>query len=572
GHTVAPGLPLPGTRTGFPATLAAIGIPSADAFVFGLLWFLIAVALVVIAVVGVKILLEAFVSIKWIKEDRLAYFRSYWVGFLGHVLLRALIIGFFMLATLAIFQFTIPASVGPLAVTVIVFLFVVMGVISLTAYGVWYRTRRGTFSIVKDRAVFYRSRWLAMPIWESRLKEHNLEIRRFLSIPCYRLRHDDHDDEYPTVHLDQPYVKRFAWLTARFRRTRWWFLAYYVPYLFVRAAFLGGAGSAPLVQVYGVLVLDIANFAVTVIMRPFEGTRNTAMGVWILSICKILSTGISIAFLPRLQVNRIITTVLGVIIIVIQGFTIIALLILIIPSALSSRLSLLRNQEEFAPRWLDLVRIRYFDKMQTKAQDRWTPPKGTVTKKKERNEPTLPEPHFAVTGVRRGEMLEDDLDDSTIYDSQQSLHERNSKQSLTSPPRGRSSQAGGIRSRLSSGSLPRTGRVSRISWSSREFVDPALLERPDSTLAKRLSGITFTITPDDGSSMTTKDNSSVSGESSISHVRPQASFRSFRSQSTTRASSINEGGASTPTPTREAFSFPALSRPSTLPEAAEPDE
>ncbi|KAK0669545.1 putative flavin carrier protein 2 precursor [Cercophora samala] len=571
GDPVAPGLPLPGTWTGFPATLAAIGIPATDAFVYGLLWFLIAVALLVLAVVGVKILFEGLAFAGLVKEDRLAYFRSYWVGFLGHAMLRALVIGFFMLMTLAIFQFTIRVSVGAITVAAVVFFLVLVGITSLVAYGIWCRTRQGTFSIVKDRAVFYRSKWRILPILETRIKEHRLNINPVFSIPLYRLRHDDHDDDYPTVHLDQPYVKRFAWFTARYRRTRWWFFAYYLAYLFARAAFLGGAGSVPSVQVYGVLALDIVNFAVSVILKPFEGTRNTVMGVWILSLCKILTTGISIAFLPQLNVNRIITTVLGVVIIVIQGFTIISLIILIILSALSSRLSLLRNQEEFGPRWLDKVRIRYFEKMQTKAQDKWKPPRR-LTPKGEIKEPTPPsEPHFSVTGVRRGSKIEDDFDDSTVYDSQQSLREKGSDQSLTGQPRDRHSQTGSIRSRLSTGSLPRTGRASRMSWSSRECVDPALLERPDSTLAKRLSGITFTITPDDGSSMMVRDNASMSGESTISHVRPQASYRSFRSQSTSRASSIHEK-ATTPTPTRETFGFPALNRPSTLPEAAEPDE
>ncbi|KAK4660587.1 hypothetical protein QC762_120360 [Podospora pseudocomata] len=572
GDPVAPGLPLPGTWSGFPATLAAIGIPAADAFVFGLLWFLIAVALVMFAVIGVKILFEGLAKARLVKEDRLAYFRSYWVGFLGHALLRTLVIGFFMLMTLAIFQFKIRGSVGAIAVAAVVFFVVLMGVTSLVAYGVWCRTRHGTFTITKDRAVFYRSTWRVSIILETRIKEHNLEVKPILSIPVYRLRHNNHDDDYPTVHLDQLYVKRFAWLTARYRRTRWWFFAYYITYSFVRAAFIGGAGDVPLVQVYGVLALDIVNLAISAISKPFEGTRNTAMGVWILGLCKILTTGISIAFLPQLKVNRIITTALGVIIIVIQGFTTVALIILIILSALSSRLSLLRNQEEFTPRWLDKVRIRYFEKMQTKAQDRWKPPRGLVSKDDEIKGPTTPpSPHFSVTGVRRGSKIEDDFDGSTVYNSQQSLREKGSDQSLTEQPRGRHSQAGSARSWLSTGSLPRTGRASRMSWSSRECADPALLERPDSTLAKRLSGITFTVTPDDGSSMMTRDNARVSGESTTSHVRPQASYRSFRSQSTSRASSIHEK-ASTPTPTRETFGLPALTRPSTLPEAAEPDE
>ena len=65
-------------------------------------------------------------------------------------------------------------------------------------------------------------------------------------------------------------------------------------------------------------------------VNPYEGQRNTAAAVWILGLVKIATTGLSIAFLPELALNRMVATAIGVIIIVLQALLVIAVLILII--------------------------------------------------------------------------------------------------------------------------------------------------------------------------------------------------------------------------------------------------
>ncbi|KAK4232327.1 putative flavin carrier protein 2 precursor [Podospora fimiseda] len=521
GNPVEPGMPLPGTWPGFPGTLSGIHVPVADACLIGLIWFLIAVALVWVFILGPKILLEALAVIKWIQEERLSYFRSHWVGFIGQSLMRTIIIGFLPIMTLTIFQFSVKNTVGPVAVAAVVFFLMLMGLIAVVGYGCRSRIRNGKFSITKDRAMFYRTKIFLVPVWESNLKEHEVEIKSVFSMPFYRIRHTYHD--HPEAHMDHDFIKKFGWMSARYRRTRWWFLAYYLGYLFIRAAFLGGGRASPLAQIYGLLVLDIVNFFVMTILNPFESARNTAMGLYILNICRISTTGISIAFLPGFAVDRIITTALGIIIMVIHVFVVIALLILITLGALSARLSLLRNREEFSPHWLDKIRIRWFERMDERARDSWKPPRSHVKKLKEEELALPPQPYFSVATIRRSPKIEDeDEDNQTICDNDDSSSSSSSVvNDLESAQVKRCGRTVSIKSarRVSAGSLPRTGRQSRIFWSSREFGDP-LLDRPGSQLAKRLSGINF-----DTCSIVTS-NTSMTTKAGL--IKPQSSLQTMR--------------------------------------------
>ncbi|KAL2134204.1 hypothetical protein VTI74DRAFT_769 [Chaetomium olivicolor] len=557
GNPVDAGLPLPGTGFGFSEVLAVRHIPIDDAFLVALIWLLIAVGLVILGIVGLKMSLECLGRAKKIKEDRLAYFRSHWAGYLGHAMLRTLAIAFFMLMTFAMLQLNIRVTVGPVAVATIVFILLVIGGIVLVASGCRARLRDGKTEIRSDRIVFYRTKILGpLPgiatAWESTLNEHEAEVQPLFSIPFFRIRHINHDPDRDTVHLDQSFVKRFGWLTARYRRRRWWFLAYHVAYLICRAAFLGGGLHSPRVQVYGVLVADIVNFAIAVLLNPFEGSRNTAMAVWMLSICKIVTAGVSVAYLPEFKIDRINAAKLGGVIIVLQGLTVIALLILIAISSYSSWMSLTRNRPVFDPDWLEPVRIRYFEDMEKKAADRGKfepePPK-----------PVTPPPHFSVVSIQRRPKIEDeDSDLNAVHEQYESHDDASTTTELpTAGDPNRHSRTSSIGPRLSTGSLPRAARPYRASWSSRDFGDAAL-SRPDSVLTQRLSGVTYVVVTDCDASNT----------SSTALVRPQSSLWSLNTPSVSRASSPSLGR-----PSRESVTHADGRRPPTaLPEAPEPQE
>ncbi|KAK3311428.1 uncharacterized protein B0T15DRAFT_490044 [Chaetomium strumarium] len=554
GTAVAPGVPLPGNWSGFPGTLSAVNVAIADAFMVGLVWLLIALALVLLAMGALKFSLEGLARSKRIQGDRLSCFRSHWIGYLGHALVRALLSSFFMLMTLAMLQFTIRISVGAVAVATVVFILAVIGLASLVATGCRARTRDVNLKVQSDSiVVYYKTVLRILPLvltdWESTLREHELEVRPLCSIPFFRIRCQHTDPDRQNIHLDQSFVKRFGWLSARYRRTRWWYMAYYVAYLFCRAALIGGGWRNPHAQVYGLLAVDVLNFCISAILSPFEGARNTVMAVWVLGICKIITTAVSTAFLPESNLDRTRAAALGVVIIVFQGLTVAALLVLILLSTVSSWMSLTRNREEIDPDWLEPVRVRYFLKMEKKARDRRF------------DEETLdsppPTPHFSVVEVRRKPKIEDEDEDQggaavgVVHEPEQNPDDSAGDDQPSMRGRARHSHASSVSHRLSTGSLPRAARPYRASWSSRDFGD-ASLSRPESVLSQRLSGITCIVTDCD-----------ASNASATPSVKPQSSMWSLNTPSASRASSPGPGRLS-----RESVRRP----PTALPEAPEPQD
>lgn len=531
GDPVQLGLPIPGTWFGFSGTLSMVNIPAADAVLVGLTWIMIAIVLAGVAVVALKGFLELLALTKMMKADSLPYFRSHWIGFTVLALQRTFLVAFFAVMTLTMYQFTYGGSGDATVIAGVSFAVVLVGITVLVALGIHSRTKSGRFECGTEELIFHRGKVLGYfpglsPTWARTLKENESEVQPVFTISLFRIRHVDNDPERPSVHEDQPYVKTWGWMTARYRRTRWWFTAFYVPYLFARAAFIGGGAQNVYAQIYGLLVLDIVSFALMVIINPFEGARNTAMGIWILSICKIFTTGLSIAFLPEFELNRIIVTAFGIIIIVIQGFTVVALLILIGLGLISTWMSVARNKERFFDE-LEWARVRYFENMERRAPD---VPQPKQDKNKKDEEPAAPvEPSFEVATVWRMSKIIDEemagmggldsvkevrnstsIEELSIGESDDTLHvleeipENDSTDSLDKPaPAGPalnapSSSHPGSRSvsacstaRYSTGSAPRNSRVYRNSRSSLNgnHLDPArFTDRPESGVSNhRLS-------------------------------------------------------------------------------------
>ncbi|KAL2198758.1 hypothetical protein P885DRAFT_76361 [Corynascus similis CBS 632.67] len=581
GNAVAPGLPVPGNWSGFPGTLSILNIPVADAFMVGLVWLLIAIGLIALAIAVFKAVLEGLVAGRKIKPDRLGYFRTHWTGYLGNAMLRTIAAAFFMLMTLAMLQLTIRMTVGPVAVATVVFILVLIGVVALVASGCKTRTRDGRFSVSPDRLICFRKDVSGIfPgigfVRKSTVETHALDIRAVFGVPFFKIRHSNNDSDRPNVHLDEPFIKRFGWLTARYRRTRWWFLAYHIGYLFCRAAFLGGSWQTPRIQMYGVLVADIVNFVVAVILSPFEGARNTAMGVWILGICKIVTTGVSTAYLPGSDIGRSKATVLGIVIIAIQVLMVAALFVLVILSTISSYLSMMRNREEMDPDWLEPMRVRYFTKMERTARDvRFDNEAG----------PPPPTPRFSVLSIQRRPKIEDEDEDMNpaLYGPEHH-HQQMSDDNSVDDPQLRAchdnyGRAGSVSPRLSTGSLPRAARPYRVSWSSREVgeLSAASPSRPDSIVTKRLSGVTCVVVTDHSDSLSPSTDAASWADLEAAAVASAGSLQggTHTPLSVSRSSSPSVGGRrSSREIARVGCSGQGDGRrpPTALPEAPEPQE
>jgi hypothetical protein len=470
GVPVQPGLPLPGNWSGFAGELSLVDVPAADAFLTGFLWFLILIAILIGATTAFKWTLEGLSSMKWISHDRLALFRSHWLGFLGLIILRSCFIAFFMMMTLTLYQFSYGGKAGPIAIAVIVFLIFFFGAIGLATYACFYRMKFGKYESSPDRVHFQRKKVMKFIPWYHAVRESSMEdedkAKSAGSISFFKIKFVDNDSELQSVHENDHFTKRFGWLSARYRRSRWWFFAFWVVYQFVRACFIGGARASPTAQVIGIFVWELIAFITIVLINPFEGARNTALAVYMLGISKVATAGLSIAFLTQLNVPRIPTTIIGVIIIVIQGFLVLGLLVLIVLGAISSYMSITRNREEFRPHRLEKIRMKYFGHLEQKEKDLPPPPPPVPEEPKE--------PYFQVRTVRRAPKIEDE--DVDFVPEMNDFNPNASQYSLSGPGPSANrmsranSLANSMRSHVSGyGNVPYGARVHRASWSSRDF-------------------------------------------------------------------------------------------------------
>ncbi|KAF2116729.1 hypothetical protein BDV96DRAFT_598589 [Lophiotrema nucula] len=468
GSPVKPGLPLPGNYSGFAGTLAQENIAASNAFMTGFLWFLILVVIVAFSVVAFKFILEGLSKIKWIKNERLTYFRAHYLGFTALAVLRSLFIGFFMMIFLSIFQFTYLASAGPVAVAVIVFLIFLLGVGGLSYYACFYRIKYGKYVSEPDRLNVEKRKILKVIPWygfSKASKEPRSEDKAYAgTLRWWTIRSAAETEK--AIHDDEDYTKKFGWLASRFRRTRWWFFVVWLAYEFLRACFLAGASGSPMTQVFGLLAVEFIAFVGIIVLRPFEGQRLNILVVYLLGFSKVATVALSAAFDTRFNLPRIPTTAIGIVIIVIQGILTIVVLIAIIVGAISSYMSIMRNREnvDFKPKkWIN-IREKYYKHIDEKEKDVPRPPTPPPPR------PVTPKgPYFSVNSFKRYPKIEDE-DKEFVAEinpnaSEMSL-EAADRDSVGPMGRGR---AASIRSTTSYSSLPYGARVHRASWSSRDF-------------------------------------------------------------------------------------------------------
>ena len=473
GSSVKPGLPIPGNFSGFAGTLAEEGIPASNAFMTGFLWFIILIVLMVAAVIAVKWIIEGLNRVGLVRTDRLAHFRAHWLAYAGLAALRTCFIGFFMMIFLPLFQFTYKGSAGPTAIASIFFLIFFVGMLGIAGYSLHYRLRYGHCEIVPDRIHIEKEKDLGPLLWyglglESHRSEKAEQKVSIGSFPCRRLRYIDDMTGRSEVHHDEEYIKKFGWLASRFRRTRWWFFALWLVYEFIRACFYGGAAGHPMTQVFGLLVVEIIGLVVIVTLRPFEGARLNALMVYLLGFSKVATVALSAAFDVHFNLPRITTTAIGIVIIVIQGILTIILLIAIVLGAISSYMSVTRNNEDFRPRKWEDIRQRYFRHLEKAATD--LPPIPPPPPEEPKG------PYFNVASVRRNPKIEDEDKDyaGSIYDhigSRVSI-----ANPVSTPHTARASRANSLHSQLDRvgsphSNVPFGARVHRTSWSTREFAE-----------------------------------------------------------------------------------------------------
>ena len=502
GHPVGSGLPLPGNYSGFAGTLAQEDIQASNAFMTGFLWLLILLALLVGSVVIFKFVLEGLARIKMVKQDRFIFFRSHWLGYSASVALRTCYLAFFMIMFLTIFQFTYQSSGGVKAIAAIVFVVFLFGMGGAVTYAILCKQKLDRNDGRSSRTQGERKKLLGKIPWfghtkiASSVEEVALDVQmraesKSSSGPFWKRQSDlaGGQNGVQSIHDNEEYTKKFGWLAARFRRTRWWFFAACLVYEFLRAIFYAGASGYALAQVFGLLIIEFFAFILTIWAKPFEGQRLNILVVYCLGFSKVACVALSAAFYVDFNIQRIITTVIGIIIIIIQGVLTIVTLIAIVVGAISSYLSISRNQEDFSPKSWVGMREKYFDHLDRAVNDVPRLPKPKKQKKKKNalpadvEEPTAP--NFEMKSVRRLAKIEDEDVD---FASEMRMDPAASRPSLDDPAQqmpirpvsaiegptqagsvsGRRSRAASVQS-TNQGPLPYGARAHRPSWSTRDF-------------------------------------------------------------------------------------------------------
>jgi hypothetical protein len=478
GRPVKPGLPIPGNFSGFAGTLAQEKIPASNAFMTCLLWSLTLIAAVIVFTVAFKISLEGLLRARLIKTGRLAFFRAHYVRYTAFAVLRAAFIGFFMMAFISMFQLSYLKSPGPVAVACVVILVVIFGIGTAAAMACYRRIYTGRYVYKRDVLIVRTfMAWNIIPwFWfalESRTplsegEEHLGTIRWLVVRPTA--------DGKP-AHEDEDFISSYGWIAARYRKTRWWFFTVWLVYEFIRASFLAGASSQPLVQVFGLIVMEFIAFVAIIFLRPFEGQRLNVLLVYLLGFSKLATTALSAAFDTRFNLARIPATGIGIIIIIIQSLLTVAVLVLIIIGAISSYFSITRNRTEIRPRCWMPTRERYFERVsRSQHGPRADLPLPIPTPLPIPAAPVQQiqnGPSFSVHQVQRAPKVEDE-DEEFVQEvqrnaslSQGPISSRNCAGADERPlQRGR---AASDLSQTSYSSLPRAARLHRPNWTSQKF-------------------------------------------------------------------------------------------------------
>jgi hypothetical protein len=474
GEPVRPGLPLPGNYSGFAGTLAQERIPASNAFMTGFLWFLILVAAVAFLLIAFKLVLEGLRRLTSVEMNQLAYFRTHYLGYLGAALLRTLFIGFFIMAFLTMFQFSYLAVAGPVAVACIAFIVVVFGIGSVAAFAYYSRIDFNSNIFGPDYLNVEKRKVLKVLPWYTvtrQSRQQRSEDRIYaVSLPWWTLSPRAHDK---SIHDDENFTKNYGWLASRYRRTRWWFFILWLVYEFVRACFLAGASGQPMVQVFGLLVVELIAFVSMIILHPFEGQRLNVILTYLLGFSKVSTVALSAAFDTRFGLARIPATVIGIVIIVIQGILTIAVMVAIITGIVTSYLSVVRNQEEIQPRSWESWRKKYFKRMDFEAQDI---PRPDPEPKLAQSLQDVPKgPSFNVKRVTRMTKVEDEdaafmqeaYKDATVSP----LALSGAESAVISEPPAQRDRSASFQSQTSHSSLPRAARLHRTNWTLQDHND-----------------------------------------------------------------------------------------------------
>ncbi|CUS13888.1 unnamed protein product [Tuber aestivum] len=399
------GLPKPGDFTGFPATLAVSQVIVRNAFITSFLWLLILLATVAISIIGLKLAINVSIRAGILKKNRLLIFRESWWDYLESTLCKVFLIAVFPLVSLATFQFTLHEA-GPSAVAAFVFILLTAG-LSAAAFAAYRaRWRRGRVRVNRMNLVIYPQFKAGFIPWMVVSRRSSIDgTKRRIIMPWWELSIET-DGERGSVHENLKFIRQFGWLTSRFRRRVWWVFGLLLFFEILRGILHGGGGGNSKAQIYGLLIVESIYFIVLAYTMPFESTRLNVFTAYMLPIMRVSTLVILCVVLDTPKLNRIIVTVLGIVIIVIQGATVVVVIAFALINLYATYLKIAPRGAQIRPENMNPTREKYLDHIEKRASDL-----PTVCSAQQQLSTTDPAPSsFSVNYIRRCPKIDDECD------------------------------------------------------------------------------------------------------------------------------------------------------------------
>ena len=173
---------------------------------------------------------------------------------------------------------------------------------------------------------------------------------------------------------------------------------------------MAGTTTHPERQVTGVLVIETMAVLTAMWFHLFESIRINVIMVYLLGTSKVAVPASLIPLLPRYNNSQMMFTVIGIIIIVVQGLLPTTLLLSTLNGFITTYMSLTRHQEpSLDPESRHPKRDRYFQHLEAASTGikRPSPPPSLSTVPSRASSPR--EPRFAVSSVRRYPMIVDEV-------------------------------------------------------------------------------------------------------------------------------------------------------------------
>ncbi|BFZ64153.1 hypothetical protein YB2330_005292 [Saitoella coloradoensis] len=278
GQEIDPGMPTPGHYKGMQGLATRIGTTTTDLFMIAFIWFLVVVAGVIVFVVAFKVIMEILAKMRIVKARRLSAFRQNWLLFLGVTVLRLMLIAFFAMVTLSIYQLTLPDAFGPKIIAGLV-----LAIFIITLF------------------------YAAFHIIQIAFTRRNKELGERVGHPLY-------DNERT--------LKRWGWMYIQFKHQYWWFFMVFFTIEFFQALVLGLAQGHSLAQALVLMLLELVLLVLTVFWRPYAGRRANAIAI-LIALVRTVCLIIIFIFVDNFNFASIPRTVLGIVLIVIQAITMI---------------------------------------------------------------------------------------------------------------------------------------------------------------------------------------------------------------------------------------------------------